>query len=167
MRPKLALTMAAIVIFVFWFVAAGVSAAQQEGDPAARQLVRRIIDNELRAEDSDHTHWMYVDDRRESGKSEVREVVETDAGEMGVALSRNGRPLTPDQHAQEMQRLKQLAANPSTQQSKRQSEREETALRAHRRFVQQRSSARRKIQTMGPRPPCRRRRARCMYPRPG
>ncbi len=120
---KLALPMAAAALCSFWLFASGSSAAaEQAGDPAAQQLVRRIIGNELRAEDADHSHWNYLDSRREAGTLEVREVVETEAAKMDLPVSRNGHPLNPAQRDQELRQLRALAASPSAQRKERQTD---------------------------------------------
>ena len=45
--------------------------------PPANEFVRQIMDNELQAEQNDHSHWMLRLQTQESGKIELREVVET------------------------------------------------------------------------------------------
>ena len=50
---------------------------QSHATPPANQFVRRIIDSELQAEKNDYSHWMLRLETQKSGKTEVREVVET------------------------------------------------------------------------------------------
>ncbi len=124
--PRSRAVLSSVAICVFCFSAGHSLAGQKTSDPAARELVRRIIGNELKAEESDHSHWMYLDEQRQSGTSVVQEVVETKAADMSLLVSRNGRPLTLAQRQQEIRRLRALATNPSAQRKERQTELEDT-----------------------------------------
>jgi hypothetical protein len=87
----------------------------------ANQLVRETIQNELNAEDKDHTHWRYHLHREDERGSQDREVIETREGSLAKTLLINGRPLTPEQRDQDYERMKKLVNDP-----------EERAKREHR-----------------------------------
>jgi hypothetical protein len=81
--------------------------------PSANEFVREIIDNELQAEQNDHSHWMLRLETQESGKSEVREVVETRDGDLDRLISVNGKSLAEDQRREREQGLQRLVDNPA------------------------------------------------------
>jgi hypothetical protein len=80
---------------------------------SANEFVRQIIDNELQAERNDHSHWMLRLETQESGKSEVREVVETRDGDLDRLISVNGKSLAEDQRREREQGLQRLVDNPA------------------------------------------------------
>jgi len=88
----------------------GISAAQK---PSAHQLVRQVIDNELQANQNDHTHWMYLDSDTLPGKSTVKLVVETPDGTASKLILLNGHPLTPQERAQDEARMESVLTDPS------------------------------------------------------
>ena len=78
----------------------------------ANELVRRIVANELKAQDQDHSHWMYRLEVEDHGKREVREIIETKYGDLSRLLYVNGRPLSQEEQQKEDQRIQKLASNP-------------------------------------------------------
>jgi hypothetical protein len=89
------------------------SAQTSDGRPPANEFVRQIIGNELQAEKNDHSHWMLRLEARKSGKTEVREVVETKDGDLDRLISVNGKPLPEDQQREREQGLQRLISNPT------------------------------------------------------
>lgn len=81
--------------------------------PPANEFAREIIDNELQAEKNDHSHWMLRLESRKSGKTEVREVVETKDGDLDWLISVNGKPLPEDQQSERQRGLQRLISNPA------------------------------------------------------
>lgn len=94
----------------------GEAAAAASADP--QQLVRAVVRNELRASESDHSHWMYRDHDIEPTKDIVKECVETSAGQICRVLERGGRVLTPEEQEQEKHHLEEYVKNPSEQKKK-------------------------------------------------
>ncbi len=78
----------------------------------ANQLVRETIQNELNAEDKDHTHWRYHFHKEDERGSQDREVIETKEGSLAKTLLINGRPLTAEQRDQDQERMKKLVNDP-------------------------------------------------------
>jgi hypothetical protein len=78
----------------------------------ANQLVRETIQNELNAEEKDHTHWRYHLHKEDERGSQDREVIETKDGSLAKTLLINGRPLTPEQRDQDQERMKKLVNDP-------------------------------------------------------
>jgi hypothetical protein len=111
---------------------ASLSRAQTSNEPLpANEFVRQIIDNELQAERNDHSHWMLRLEIQKSGKSEVREVVETKDGDLDLLVSVNGRPLAEDQQHERERGLQRLVSNPAELQ-KSQGEKEQDIARSQR-----------------------------------
>ncbi len=81
--------------------------------PPVNEFVRQIIDNEFQAEKDDHSHWMLRLETRKSGKTEVREVVETKGGDLDWLISVNGKPLAEDQRSERERGLQRLISNPA------------------------------------------------------
>jgi len=117
---------AASLLFAF------LSSAQTSGGrPPANDFVRQIIDNELQAEKNDHSHWMLRLETRKSGKTEVREVVETKDGDLDWLISVNGKPLPEDQRSERQRGLQHLISNPA-ELKKSQREQDEDQARSQR-----------------------------------
>jgi hypothetical protein len=80
------------------------------------ELVRWVVANELKAQDEDHSHWMFRLEVEHRGTREVREVIETKDGDLSRLLSINGRPLTKQQERNEDQRIRNVRIFPHPQQ---------------------------------------------------
>jgi hypothetical protein len=89
------------------------SAQTANGRLPANEFVRQIIDNELQAEQNDHSHWMLRLETQQSGKTEVREVVETKDGDLDRLISVNGKSLAEDQQRERERGLQRLVSNPA------------------------------------------------------
>lgn len=76
--------------------------------------MRQVIDSEIKAQDKDHTHWMYR--QKTVAPAQTLEVVETPKGNVMRVIARNGQPLTGDEQKKEDQTLAKLATDPSEQQ---------------------------------------------------
>jgi hypothetical protein len=125
-RVTTTLVLAASLLF------ASLSSAQTtDGRPPANEFARQIIDNELQAEKNDHSHWMLRLETRKSGKTEVREVVETKDGDLDWLVSVNGKPLPEDQRRERERGLQRLISNPA-ELRKSQREKDEDRTRSQR-----------------------------------
>lgn len=92
------------------------SAAPQQN---AQELVKRMVENELKCENDDKTHWRFrkVDDK--PGKSETWDVIETENGEISRLLAVDGHPLTPQEREADQARLHKFLRNASEEATKR------------------------------------------------
>jgi hypothetical protein len=97
----------------------------------ANEFVRQVIDNELQAEQNDHSLWMLLLETRQSGKTEIREVVETKDGDLDWLISVNGRSLAEDQQRERERGLQRLVSDPAELQ-KSQRERNQDITRSQR-----------------------------------
>src|SRR5215831_3774124 len=95
-RPARTLSLPVLLI-----VLGSVSAAQSppsHSSTNAGDLVRRVIANELQAEQQDHSHWsLRLKTQKPNGQIEVDDVVETSDGDLKRPILTNGRELTPEQ----------------------------------------------------------------------
>jgi hypothetical protein len=95
--------------------------------PSAHELVKRAAANELRASDS-KLHYMYKERKQTPQGSSLKQVAETNDGEVSYLLMMNDKPLTPEQRASEDQKMQKLLNDPGEQ---------------HRRLQQQKDDAKR------------------------
>jgi hypothetical protein len=81
----------------------------QVSTPNANEMARRVVENELNAEDQDLSHWMFrLETYKPGGAKETDEVVETKDGDLRRPLLVNGRPVKA---AEANRRLERLAHN--------------------------------------------------------
>jgi len=130
-RYEIARTSAVALFLVSILLCSAAAQDQSERTPSnepAQDLVRRVVTNELRSEQQDHSHWMFrLDTRRPNGQEEVDEVVETKDGDLKRALLMNGRNLTSEQREKADKRLQQLVHNPEPLRKARADEDQDTA----------------------------------------
>ena len=87
---------------------------------SANDLARRVIDNELRTEDQDKTHWMFrIETRKPESGSEVDEVIQTTKGELQFPVLINGHPPSKTEEEKAESRIQQLVNNPAAAQKSR------------------------------------------------
>lgn len=82
---------------------------------SANELARRVVTNELKFQAEDHGHWMYRLEKQESGRKQVRQILETNNGSLSRLLSVGGRPLDAKQQRKENQRMQRLVSRPDEQ----------------------------------------------------
>jgi len=80
-----------------------------------------MIESELTAENTDHSHWTYRLHKEDERLTQDRQVIETIDGNLAKTLLINGQPLTQDQRSKDEERMKSLVDSP-----------EERAKRKHR-----------------------------------
>jgi hypothetical protein len=100
------------VVLLLWAVAF-THAWPQAASEGPQALVRQVVTNELVAQQSDNTYWMYVSELQEPGKELTKEVIETKEGALTRMVAENGHAPTPQQRQQEEERLNRLIHNPS------------------------------------------------------
>jgi hypothetical protein len=114
---------AAILLFI------PLMAAQTSADQnlSANDLVRRVIANELRMQDQDHSHWMYHLETVKAGVKETKLVAGTKDGSLALLIARNDHPLTDDQLKQEEQRMNSFIHDQGEQQKQKRAAQEDGA----------------------------------------
>ncbi len=100
------------------------TAQQQNIDPVA--VVRRATQNEIAATGpSTPPFFMYKDHTQYKDHSVTQESIETSQGGLSLTIEKNGKPLSPEEQAQENEKLKDFAYDSDARQKKRQSNRED------------------------------------------
>src|SRR3981081_3769158 len=100
---------------------------------SAGELLRRVVNSELKAQANDHSHWMFEVKAGVSGKEQVKMAVQTGEGYLDRLRLVNGQPITPEQERQEDQRIARLLKTPD-EQKKRQRAQEHDAQQTERLF---------------------------------
>jgi hypothetical protein len=95
------------------------------------QLVRQIVQNEIRAQEADQSRWIYIVRRKAHGREEVYEVIETREGALERCIASGGHQLTPAEQEKEIARIQALVKNPE-EFKKKQHEREQDGRQARR-----------------------------------
>jgi hypothetical protein len=98
---------------------------------SANELLRMVVENELRIQAGDHSHWKYESRSQTSGRDYRREVIQTRDGEIDGVLEIDGRPLTQSEERNESERIQHLANNPDRQR-KRQRDQAQDAQKSER-----------------------------------
>jgi hypothetical protein len=104
--------------FVIPLLIAAASAAQQaslQPGMAPNDLVRKVVANEIKADNQDQSHWMYQLVTNVPSPSRTQAVVETKNGNITYLEGIDGHPLTPQQRTREDQRVQQFVADPDQQ----------------------------------------------------
>jgi hypothetical protein len=92
--------------------------AMQSSSPQSlppNDLVRKVVNHEVRAEEQDHTHWMYQVVAYMPPPSKTTLVVETRSGDLNDLEEIDGLPLTPDQQSAEDLRIQNFVVDTSQQ----------------------------------------------------
>ena len=95
-----------------------ISGPAQTSSP--KHLVQEVMQNELRADSNDHSHWIYRDQKKTPGKSTVKIVVETEKGDVEKTVDMNGQPLTAQQRKQDEAKMESMVHDPQAQKKQRQ-----------------------------------------------
>jgi len=105
-------------------LAASAWAAQTESIPPG-ELVRRTVQNEVKASETPGTPHMFVSLKEGTHGSQTKLYCETKDAMAGMAIANDGKPLTAAQREAEEARLDQLMRNPEELKKKRQREKED------------------------------------------
>jgi hypothetical protein len=119
--------------FLVFCVPAYAQNTSGDAGSSAGELLRRVVNSELKAQANDHSHWMYEVKAGVSGKEQVKVAVQTRQGYLDRLRFVNGRPITPEQEKQEDQRIARLVKNPA-EQKKQQRAQEQDAQKTERLF---------------------------------
>jgi len=87
----------------------------RENSASAQSLAQKVVENEIRASENDHSLWSFQDTTQESGRKETRTVIQTKDGNLARLIAINGQPLTPEQQKKEDERIQELLKNSSEQ----------------------------------------------------
>jgi len=104
-----------------------------DGGLSADELLRRVVNSELKAQANDHSHWMFQVKAGVSGKEEEKVVVQTREGYLDRLRFVNGQRITPEQEKQEDQRIARFLKKPDEQKKQRRAQ-EQDARKTERLF---------------------------------
>lgn len=93
----------------------------------ASQIVRDLVSNEIKAQQSDQSLWQYRETKQQSGKTELIEIVETKHGDLQRVVAVNGNPLMPQEVQKEDARIQHLVSSSQTLRNQRQVEEQDSA----------------------------------------
>ena len=103
------------------------SQGSENSDKNANELARSVLQNEVKAEANDHSHWTLRVETEKSGRKEVDEVVQTKDGDLTWPLSIDGRPLTAKQQHDVDQQIRKLTSDPKALQKSMKEENDDEA----------------------------------------
>jgi len=82
---------------------------------SAVDLARKVVSNELKVQNEEQSHWMYRLEKAESGRKQIKKILETKNGSLSQLLSIDGHPLNAQQLLKENQRIQRLVSHPDEQ----------------------------------------------------
>ena len=110
----------------------GLTSTGQNPTISADDLARRVLENELRVEDKDNSHWLLrIETKHPNSGSEVDEVIQTPKGELQLPILIDGHPPTKAEEEKAERHLEQIINNANTAQRSRKEQSEDYA-RSHR-----------------------------------
>lgn len=105
-------------ILVFFLAARPLPAQSQ----SAQEIVRKVVDNELHFDATDHKPWMYRDAYKSPDKDTVKLVIQTRNGNLSEIVQDHGQPPTPDVRQADLARMQQTISDPSFRERQRRNE---------------------------------------------
>lgn len=93
-----------------------------DAPPDAKVLVHKMIENEIKAENDDSTHWRFSKISAKPGLTKTYDVIETKKGEVQRLVAINGRPLNAQQQREEQERMQKFLSDPEEQAKRKASE---------------------------------------------
>jgi len=106
-------TIALAIGLLFMFPAWVVPQESEHSEQDSSELARWALQNEVKAEANDHSHWIFKLETEKSGRKEVDEVVETKNGELKRPVLINGRPPTARQEHDADEQIRRLERDPN------------------------------------------------------
>jgi hypothetical protein len=97
------------------------------GDSNSQELVREVVESELRLTDKEQIHWSYREVVRKDGRLETHQVCQTNAGTLDRLIAINHQPLSAEQQRREDVRLQAFLADPGEIRKEKQKQREDSA----------------------------------------
>ena len=105
--------MSLVAILLFLVSANAMPGGVETSEEPANDFARKILVNEITAENQDHSHWMCRVETDTSHGKQIDEVVETKDGDLKRHVVVNGKELGPMQQRAEDKRIQKLANNPA------------------------------------------------------
>ena len=103
-----------VAALIVGLLPAGEAEAQEGTRSQANELAKRVVANEIKAENQDHSHWMLrLDTKKPDSSEEVDEVIETKDGDLSYPLLIDGKKPSPQQEQQAQEKLRKAVSDPS------------------------------------------------------
>jgi hypothetical protein len=99
--------------------------AEDRGNLAPAEIVRRAVLNEVASNQSSSMHFRFKDEKRTPRLSQTKLMVETRDATAGLLVMQNGQPLTPQQRHDEEDRLANYVQSPQELRKKKKQEKED------------------------------------------
>lgn len=93
--------------------------------PDPRELVRKAVENEIKASKDDSAHFMFRSTRTTPKGSVTKIFIETTDATAGIVVAYNRKPLTPEQRQAELARIERFIKNPEELAKKRRQEQQD------------------------------------------
>ena len=107
-------------------ICAGVALAQtQSPSVAPAELVRKTVQNEVKAATDDSARYMFRSRKETPRGTQTKLYVQTRDAMVGLLIALNDKPLTPEQRQAEESRVERLLKNPAELQHKRKQEKDD------------------------------------------
>src|SRR5579872_256291 len=100
-------------------------ATSRDQKTSTDQFVDGILENEIRAQKEDQSLWQYQETKKENGKEERLEVIETRGGDLERLVAVNGEPLAAEPRQREEARIRHLISDRQAFQNERRKQQED------------------------------------------
>lgn len=107
---------ASAVVLAFVLCIATTCPAQSS---SPQQLVQQVVNNEIAANQNEHTHWMYRDADKTPEKNVVKQVIQTPEASVSKTILTNGRPLTAAEQQQDQAKIQKVVTDPAVRDRQR------------------------------------------------
>ena len=127
--PLVVRLVSGLAIIILTIILASKALSQSDSvrlEMSAVDLARKVVTNELRVQNEEHSHWMYRLEKEESVRKQVQEILETNNGSLSQLLSIDGHPLDAKQQRKENQRMQRLVSHPDEQRKLQQASNKKT-----------------------------------------
>src|SRR3954453_12122821 len=127
---KLALNLTAVLwccspLLAFGSSFDGADVPDFQPNAQARELVRRVVANELRQEELDISHYMFKLKKVTPKGTRIQEIVQTDQGSIARTVLVNGEAATEETKRQEEEKIQKLINDPDEQRRRQKREKED------------------------------------------
>ncbi len=124
-RPA-ALLAASVLMLCFSLPGNAFADLQKKSDGHAapgdtRKLVEQVVNNEIKAEQDDSTHWRFIRTDGKPGDRKTWDIIETPKGEVRRLIAVNGKPLDAQQQREEQERIQKFLSSPDEQAKRKES----------------------------------------------
>jgi hypothetical protein len=96
-----------------------------QANAQAREVVRKVVANELKQEELDKSHYMFKFKKITPKGTKVQEIVQTDQGSIARTLLVDGHAPSQDEIQEEQQKIQKLLQDPEEQRRRQKRERED------------------------------------------